>query len=299
MLAGQVSARQLRSNITHVGAALVVIAVCGCRPMTAPVPPPPQPITMAALHQAGGVPPGWRFSPPPGDAAAGRRAFVDLGCYTCHDIQGERFPQVSVGDKRPGPDLTGMGSHHPPEYFTESILNPNSVLVDGPGYLGADERSIMPAYPDMTLAQLADLVAYLQSLTTGGDASLHAQHRMAPTPPGGVAPNIAEAAVYLVEVTEVTSQHLKAFDVWFGETGMEDLKAFTGFVSLQTFVNRSAGQRQLVTIFGFEDETALQDFLTQAQAPEAPAEIRAVVRPGKGAVFRSAMLLKAVGLSLP
>lgn len=299
MLAGQITTRRLRFDVRHVGAALVAVAVYGCHRVTAPVPPTPQPITMAALHQSGGVPPGWRFTPPRGDAAAGRHAFVELGCHTCHDVQGERLPALAESEKRPGPDLAGMGSHHPPEYFAEAILNPNSVLVDGPGYLGADGRSTMPAYPDMTLRQLADLVAYLQSLTTGGDASLHAQHRMPPAPAAGMTQNIAEAAVYLVEVNEVTSQQLKAFDAWFGETGMEDLKAFTGFVSLQTFVNRSAGQRQLVTVFGFESEPALQDFLTQAQAPEAPEEIRALVRPGKGAVFRSTLLLKAVGLSLP
>src|SRR5262249_41705658 len=38
------------------------------------------------------------------------------------------------------------------------------VLVEGPGYIGGDGRSIMPAYPDMTLAQLTNLVAYLKTL---------------------------------------------------------------------------------------------------------------------------------------
>ena len=254
---------------------------------------------MAALHQAGGVPPGWKFAPPPGDAAAGRRAFVDFGCYSCHAVQGEPFPAVSAGEQRPGPDLTGMGSHHPAEYFAEAIINPNAVLVDGPGYLGPDGRSVMPAYPDMTLAQLANLVAYLTSLTTGGDAAMH-QHHMA-TPAGGApaSPGALEASVFVVLVNEMTSAQLKAFDDWFGQTGMEDLKSFTGFVSLQTFVNRSAQKRQLVTVFGFEDATALQDFLTQARAPGAPPEIRALVRQGTGGIYRSTLLLKAPGLSLP
>src|SRR5262245_57061308 len=35
-------------------------------------------ITMDALHAAGGVPPGWRFTLPTGDAAAGRQAFIDF-----------------------------------------------------------------------------------------------------------------------------------------------------------------------------------------------------------------------------
>ena len=261
--------------------------------------PLPQPISMAALHQSGGVPVGWKFTLPSGNAAMGRMLFVDFGCHNCHDVQGESLPPVTTTDKRPGPDLAGMGSHHPPEYFAEAIANPNAVLLEGPGYLGPDGRSVMPSYPDMNLAQLADIVAYLQTLTGGGDAGTHT-HQMSPPPPDAAAkPRAPEPAVFLVEVSEVTPQQLRKFDAWFGQSGMDDLKAFTGFVSLQTFVNRAAGRRQLVTVFGFENETALQDFLTQAQADDAPAEIRAVMRRGKGAIFRSTMLYKAVGLSLP
>src|SRR5207237_4088291 len=34
-------------------------------------------ITMDALHRAGGVPPGWRLTPPAGDVASGRRLVAD------------------------------------------------------------------------------------------------------------------------------------------------------------------------------------------------------------------------------
>ncbi len=296
MPAWRVITKRLRVSVA---AASIAFAFWGCRPMKGRVPPAAQPITMEALHQSGGVPLGWKFSPPPGDVAAGRRAFADFGCYTCHDVRGEQFPALAAGEKRPGPDLTGMGSHHPAEYFAESILNPNAVLVDGPSYIGPDNRSVMLAYPDMTLAQLANLVAYLQSLTIGGDAPLHAHHVNSPVAVAGATPARPEAAVFLVEVNELSPQQLKAFDDWFGQAGMEDLRNFTGVVSLQTFVNRSTGRRQLVTVFGFEDEAALHDFLTQAQAAEAPAEIRALVRSGKGSVFHSSLLYKAPGLSLP
>ena len=191
-----------------------------------------------------------------------------------------------------------MGSHHPAEYFAEAIINPNAVLVDGPGYLGPDGRSVMPAYPDMTLVQLANLVAYLSSLTTGGDGGMHA-HRMAQASGTSPVPATPEASVFVVLVNEMTSVQLKAFADWFGQTGMEDLKSFTGFVSLQTFVNRSAQKRELVTVFGFEDAAALEDFLTQARAPEAPPEIRALVRQGRGGIYRSTLLFRAPGLSLP
>jgi len=86
---------------------------------------------MAALHEAGGVPPGWKFTPPPGNPSEGRKAFAELGCYTCHVVQGESFPPPAPGEPAVGPELSGMGTHHPPEYFVESILNPDAVLVDG------------------------------------------------------------------------------------------------------------------------------------------------------------------------
>src|SRR5215470_6292299 len=124
-------------------------------------------ITMEALHAAGGVPPGWRFTLPPGDVAAGRRAFVDFKCYACHAVRGEQFPLKPGEAATAGPDLTGMGAHHPTEYLVESIVNPSAVLVDGAGYIGGDGRSIMPPSPEMTVAQLVDLVAYIKSL--GGD----------------------------------------------------------------------------------------------------------------------------------
>jgi Cytochrome c/Fe2+ transport protein len=130
-------------------------------------------IGMDELHRAGGVPPGWRFNWPAGDARKGREAFARLECYQCHEVKGESFPPVSPDPTRRGPALAGMGAHHPAEYFAESILDPNAVIVTGPGYTGADGLSIMPDFRDsLTLAETIDLVAYIRSLT-GGD---HARH---------------------------------------------------------------------------------------------------------------------------
>jgi mono/diheme cytochrome c family protein len=124
--------------------------------------------TMEALHAQGGVPKGWKFLVPPGDAARGRAAFVTMECFACHAVTGEDFPKTSKRGHEPGPDLTGMGSHHPAEYFAESIVNPNRVIVQGTGYTGADGLSKMPSYADtMTIGQLVDVVAYLKSLKDG------------------------------------------------------------------------------------------------------------------------------------
>src|SRR5262249_8836685 len=120
-------------------------------------------IDMAALHDAGGVPPGWHLTPPPADPQAGRQTFADLGCDSCHLVRGPDSA-VPASDEQKGPELTTMGGHHPAGYFVESIINPDAVLVEGPGWIGDDGHSTMPAYPDLTITQLADLVAYLQSL---------------------------------------------------------------------------------------------------------------------------------------
>ena len=123
------------------------------------------------------MPRGWKFLIPRGDAADGRKVFVSMECFACHEVKGEDFPRESKTPRGAGPELTGMGSHHPAEYFAESILNPNRVIVEGTGYTGPDGLSKMPSYADtMTLKQLTDVVAYLKSLT-GGEMA-HGAHDM-------------------------------------------------------------------------------------------------------------------------
>jgi len=134
--------------------------------------PKPIRIPMEELHKAGGVPPGWKFALPAADPVKGRTAFVDFECFSCHQVKGEKFPPGKTGDV--GPELTGMGGRHPTDYFLESIVNPNAVIVEGPGFTGPDGLSKMPDYRDsMTVAQLIDLVAYLKSLTGGNDHGGH------------------------------------------------------------------------------------------------------------------------------
>ena len=119
--------------------------------------------TIEQLHEAGGVPRGWRFRLPPGDAQRGGRVFARLQCYRCHRLRGEPYPAPSAA----GPELTGIGGHHPASYIAESILDPNAVIVEGPGYTGRDGRSTMPAYREaLSVGELLDLVAYLE--TQGG-----------------------------------------------------------------------------------------------------------------------------------
>ena len=129
----------------------------------------PRKVTMEELHRQGGVPRGWKFALPAGDPVRGKQLFADLECYKCHAIQGESVPAAGGDAKNVGPELTGMGGMHPAEYFAESILSPNAVILDGPGYTGPDGKSIMPSYADsLSVNQLVDLVAFLKGLTSGG-----------------------------------------------------------------------------------------------------------------------------------
>ena len=266
------------------------MALAGCAAVPVATPPavpasmapgPPR-VTMAELHQNGGVPPGWQFTPPPGDVAAGRRAFADFGCSSCHTVRGENFPAAG-GEGNVGPDLSGMGSHHPAGYFAESILNPNAVLVDGPGYIGPDGRSVMPAYPELTLKQLADLVAYLQSLTTGGGAHMHS-HRLG-----------SRALSYFVQAYEVPRAQLDAFDQWFSEQRYQD---YAGLASVETYVGRSHDGLLLVSVFGFDNDIALGHFLKAVSAPGrgVPGDF---ARPVDQYILRSPAVYKAAPLSAP
>jgi len=112
------------------------------------------------MHQ----PEEWRFTLPPGNAARGREVFLKFECYSCHQVLGEKFPEP--GGDAIGPELSQMGPKHPPEYFVESIMNPNAVVEDR--YRAEDGRSKMPSFNDiMTVEELIDLVAFLKSLGGG------------------------------------------------------------------------------------------------------------------------------------
>ena len=262
-------------------------------------------ITMEDLHRGGGVPPGWRLTLPPGDIRAGHQAFVDFGCYTCHAVQGGEFPDVPAGQGGVGPDLTGMGSHHPAAYFAESILNPNAVLVDGPGYLGRDGRSIMPAYPDMTLAQLGNLVAYLRSLTTGV-SDLHV-HRVPGGPEG-------QASSFFVQAYTLKLDELAGFYDWFEKERFRD---YEGLVSVTTYAGRDRSgcvmgtgctegvgadksDVVVVSVFGFEDEGALGRFLKHLPAAGAGGKATGdLVHPADQYMLRTPAVYKPIGLSVP
>lgn len=252
---------------------------------------------MEALHQAGGVPLGWRFLPPPGDVEAGRRAFAEYGCHSCHTVQGESFPPSRGEPGSIGPELTGMGGHHPPEYFAEAILNPDAVLIEGPGYISAAGRSTMPAYPDMSLRDLADLVAYLSSLQTpppGGDHCAMAG-KDAGSPHGGhgvSGPRDPSSLSYFAQAYEVDGSRLEDLYAWFDNGNFHSI---AGLVRIDTYVSRAKnGKHTVLCLFGLENDGALYRFLAQRQALSLPGDF---VRPVAEPLFESPPAYRAVQLS--
>jgi len=122
-----------------------------------------------------GTPADWKFTLPGGSAAEGRNLFVEAECHKCHEVKGETLPAVIKGKGDVGPELSQMAGMHPPEYFAESIINPNAVIdhdAKEKNYVGEDGKSRMPDYNDtFTVRQLADLTAYLASLKGDGHKS--------------------------------------------------------------------------------------------------------------------------------
>ncbi len=239
-------------------------------------------LTMAALHQQGGVPLGWQLSPPPGDAAAGRASFDRLGCPACHRVAGESF--ASAVPAPTGPELTGMGSHHPSGYFAEAILNPDAVLIDEPGYVGEDGHSRMPTYDDLTLGELADLVAYLGSLRDGGSPSCHGGGSAASAPTsirGGDRPSppAGDGRVFFAQSYDVLPGRLGAFETWWAAQGRRGFLDAQGVVAVDTFVDAAKPAGALTTVIGFRDDAALRTFLADPAMAELWQAFDAFVGP--------------------
>ena len=128
-----------------------------------------------AMHQLStnhteqhGPPKDWKFTLNQGDAAEGKRLFIEIQCYKCHEVKGEKFPDMAPDEQGVGPELSQMAGMHPLEFFVESIINPNAVIdADAKelGHVGPDGRSKMPEFAEiLTVKQVTDLATYLASL---------------------------------------------------------------------------------------------------------------------------------------
>jgi|SaaInl5LU_22_DNA_1037371.scaffolds.fasta_scaffold07980_5 L-cysteine S-thiosulfotransferase len=103
-----------------------------------------------------------------GDAAQGELAFIDLGCPQCHSVRGVELPALN----NPYPihlELGGSETYRKTDAeLMTSIINPNHVISDRyrnqmlvEGAVPLD--SPMPYFEYMSLGQLFDIVAFLDS----------------------------------------------------------------------------------------------------------------------------------------
>jgi mono/diheme cytochrome c family protein len=99
-----------------------------------------------------------------GDPAAGRIAFRELKCDTCHAVAGEPLADASFGPA--GPELGSAEASYGPDEIARSIAAPGHSISNKPGpWRGGDRRRDMKDYSDvMSVRQLMDLVAYIRSL---------------------------------------------------------------------------------------------------------------------------------------
>ncbi len=103
--------------------------------------------------------------PTDGDAERGKAAFVALGCHSCHKVSGVDLPAPTV--QPPVPVKLGgvVDARLSDAYLVTSIINPSYQLAPyATDQITSHGQSRMPAYSEqMTLRQLTDVVAFLQS----------------------------------------------------------------------------------------------------------------------------------------
>lgn len=107
--------------------------------------------------------PGLRL--PAGDAALGKRAFVDLQCHACHTIPRAELPGIDVA--APVSVELGRATSDIATYdeLVTAIVNPSHKLIFGypAETVSVDGKTFMPNVNNlMTVQQLVDVVEFLR-----------------------------------------------------------------------------------------------------------------------------------------
>lgn len=100
-----------------------------------------------------------------GNAEAGKKAFADLKCFACHQVQGAKeFPAPPAA--KPGPVLSKKQAGYAAGWIANSIVSPShTIALNSEGTAEGSDLSRMGDFTDtMTVRQMMDLVAYIQSL---------------------------------------------------------------------------------------------------------------------------------------
>ncbi|MBN1238939.1 MAG: cytochrome C [Gammaproteobacteria bacterium] len=126
--------------------------------------------TLAALASGCSYTPTFGFPIEEGDVDAGRQAFIDHRCHQCHSVAGERLPRLAGADDvmlELGGESVAVKSY---AELVTSVINPNHVIAARyrdrqllEGVLPLESPMPMPHIENMTVRQLIDLVAFLDS----------------------------------------------------------------------------------------------------------------------------------------
>lgn len=102
---------------------------------------------------------------PEGNAASGRKVFLERSCHACHRVHNDGMP-APVTDEE-GPVLGMNQADYAAGWLMDSILNPlHTIAPEARLRIPVHQVSGMRDYSgDMTVRELADLVVYLQSLS--------------------------------------------------------------------------------------------------------------------------------------
>ena len=102
------------------------------------------------------------FFLPKGDSAAGRKAFTDLKCATCHRVEND--PEFVSGSGI-GPTFGAKQADYASGWIANSIVSPSHTIALDSEEPGENAPSKMGDFTEkMTVRQLIDLVSYLKSL---------------------------------------------------------------------------------------------------------------------------------------
>jgi hypothetical protein len=104
---------------------------------------------------------------PEGNPPDGKKAFERLKCNACHWVQNELDFSAPVAAKV-GPILGTEQANYAPGWIANSIISPSHTLaVNWNGEADGSELSRMGDFREtMTVRELFDIVAYIESLKT-------------------------------------------------------------------------------------------------------------------------------------
>jgi len=106
------------------------------------------------------------FALPAGNVEAGAAVYAAMSCGSCHGVKGEAKADTPVGTKKLM--IGGTSSNLPSDgYLVSAIINPSHAIREQAGFesmLPSGESRMSNFNPVLTVQQLIDVVAYLQSL---------------------------------------------------------------------------------------------------------------------------------------